>query len=153
MTDLSSPPLLAVRNLKTYFPQDEGTVKAVDGASFELHPGRVLSIVGESGCGKSITARSILRIIDRPGRIVEGELLFRRQKAVHASNADVVVDLAQLEPYGEDMRAIRGAEIALIFQEPMSSFSPVHTIGDQIGEAIVLHQGLDRRQALAKTIE
>src|SRR6266705_2312095 len=77
MTDVSSPPLLAVRNLKTYFPQDEGTVKAVDGASFELYAGRVLGIVGESGCGKSMTARSILRIIDRTVRIVEGEILFR----------------------------------------------------------------------------
>jgi ABC-type dipeptide/oligopeptide/nickel transport system ATPase component len=153
MTDLASPPLLAVRNLKTYFPQDEGTVKAVDGASFELHPGRVLGIVGESGCGKSITARSILRIIDRPGRIVEGEILFRRQKAVQASNADMVVDLAQLEPYGEDMRAIRGAEIALIFQEPMSSFSPVHTIGNQIIEAILLHQNVDKREARARALE
>ena|SRR2546427_4186669 len=153
MTDLSSPPLLAVRNLKTYFPQDEGTVKAVDGASFELHPGRVLGIVGESGCGKSMTARSILRIIDRPGRIMEGEILFRRQKAVHASNAAMVVDLAQLEPYGEAMRAIRGAEIALIFQEPMSSFSPVHTIGNQIIEAILLHQNVDKREARARALD
>ena len=76
----NTAPLLSVRNLKTHFPQDEGTVKAVDGTSFELYPGRTLGIVGESGCGKSMTARSILRIIDRPGRIVEGQLLFRRQK-------------------------------------------------------------------------
>src|SRR5262245_32348988 len=111
-------PLLSVRNLKTYFPQDEGTVKAVDGVSFDLRAGRTLGIVGESGCGKSITARSILRIVDWPGRIVEGQILFRRQKGAQASDTRELVDLAQLEPYGEDMRAIRGAEIALIFQEP-----------------------------------
>src|SRR5262244_347608 len=84
MTDLSSPPLLAVRNLKTYFPQDEGTVKAVDGASFELYPGRTLGIVGESGCGKSVTARSVLRIIERPGRIVSGEIHLRRDARLRA---------------------------------------------------------------------
>ena len=146
-------PLLSVRNLKTYFPQDEGTVKAVDGASFELYPGRTLGIVGESGCGKSITARSILRIIDRPGRIVEGQILFRRQKDAPASDMQAMVDLAQLEPSGEDIRAIRGAEIALIFQEPMSSFSPVHTIGNQIIEAILLHQHVGKREARARALE
>src|SRR6266567_38948 len=118
--------LLSVHNLKTYFPQDEGTVKAVDGVSFDLYPRRTLGIVGESGCGKSITARSILRIVERPGRIVEGQILFRRQKDVPAADTSAMVDLTQLAPYSEDMRAIRGAEIALIFQEPMSSFSPVH---------------------------
>ena len=147
------PPLLSVRNLKTYFPQDEGTVKAVDGASFDLFPGRTLGIVGESGCGKSITARSILRIIDRPGRIVEGTILFRRRKAHDGARADEVVDLAQLDPNGQDMRAIRGAEIALVFQEPMSSFSPVHTVGDQIIEAIMLHQQVSRREARHKAID
>lgn len=146
-------PLLSVRNLKTYFPQDEGTVKAVDGASFEVYPGRTLGIVGESGCGKSITARSILRIVDRPGRIVEGQLLFQRQKEANVSNADAVVDLTQLEPYGEEMRAIRGAEIALIFQEPMSSFSPVHTVGNQIIEAILLHQQVDKREARVRALD
>jgi len=147
------PPLLSVRDLKTYFPQDEGTVKAVDGVTFDLLPGGTLGIVGESGCGKSVTARSILGIVDRPGRIVEGEIRFRRRAVAGRPEADRVVDLAKLAPDGEDIRAIRGAEIALIFQEPMSSFSPVHTIGDQISEAIVLHQRVDRRQAREKTIE
>src|SRR6058998_3377397 len=147
----SATPLLSVRDLKTYFPQDEGTVKAVDGVSFNLYAGRTLGIVGESGCGKSITARSILRIVDRPGRIVEGEIHFRRS-ASNGSAADVV-DLAKLEPNGAEMRAIRGAEIALIFQEPMSSFSPVHSIGNQIIEAIRLHQPVGRREARDKTIE
>jgi oligopeptide/dipeptide ABC transporter ATP-binding protein len=145
-------PLLSVRNLKTYFPQDEGMVKAVDGASFDLYPGQTLGIVGESGCGKSITARSILRIIDRPGRIVEGEILFRRQKGDNGANGEDVVDLSQLDPNGEEMRAIRGAEIALVFQEPMSSFSPVHTVGDQLIEAIRLHQRVSRREARQKAI-
>jgi peptide/nickel transport system ATP-binding protein len=146
-------PLLSVHNLKTYFPQDEGLVKAVDGASFDLYPRQTLGIVGESGCGKSITARSILRIIDRPGRIVEGEILFRRGKTLDGGGADEVIDLTKLEPNGQDMRAIRGAEIALVFQEPMSSFSPVHTVGDQIIEAIMIHQQVGRREARDKAVE
>jgi oligopeptide/dipeptide ABC transporter ATP-binding protein len=149
----SRQPLLSVHNLKTYFPQDEGMVKAVDGTSFELYPGQTLGIVGESGCGKSITARSILRIIDRPGRIVEGEILFRRRKTLDGGRTDEVVDLTKLDPNGQDMRAIRGAEIALVFQEPMSSFSPVHTVGDQIIEAVMLHQQVNRREARDKAID
>src|SRR5213594_2569189 len=143
--------LLSVRNLKTYFPQDEGTVKAVDGVTFDLYPGATLGIVGESGCGKSVTARSILRIVDRPGRIVDGEIQFRRPAADGASGS--MVDLARLAANGPEMRSIRGAEIALIFQEPMSSFSPVHTVGNQIVEAIMLHQHVDGRQARARAIE
>jgi len=148
---MTGSPLLSVRNLKTYFTQDEGTVKAVDGVSFEMAPGATLGIVGESGCGKSITARSIMRIVDRPGRIVEGEVYFRRPSG--AGGDGPVVDLAKLEANGVEMRAIRGAEIALIFQEPMSSFSPVHSIGNQIVEAIQLHQPLGRREAREKAIE
>src|SRR3989442_1611125 len=144
--------LLSVRNLKTYFPQDEGKVKAVDGVSFDLYPGATLGIVGESGCGKSVTARSILRIVDRPGRIVDGEIQFRRP-ATDGGASGQVVDLTKLEPNGPEMRAIRGAEIALIFQEPMSSFSPVHSVGNQIIEAILLHQQVSRRDARDKTIE
>jgi peptide/nickel transport system ATP-binding protein len=142
--------LLSLRNLKTYFAQDEGVVKAVDGVSFDLYPGVTLGVVGESGCGKSVTARSILRIVDRPGRIVEGEIWFRRPGA---NGGGQVVDLAKLAPNGEEMRSIRGAEIALIFQEPMSSFSPVHSVGNQIDEAIRLHQPVGRREARVKTIE
>src|SRR6201988_2524822 len=123
-------PLLSVRNLKTYFSQDEGTVKAVDGASFDLYHGVTLGIVGESGCGKSVTARSILRIVDRPGRIIQGEIFFRRPSATGGGRnggasqvvgaehgAGQMVDLAKLDPNGSEMRTIRGAEIALIFQE------------------------------------
>jgi peptide/nickel transport system ATP-binding protein len=142
--------LLSVRNLRTYFHQDEGTVRAVDGVSFDVAPRATLAIVGESGCGKSITARSILRIVDRPGRIEEGQILFRRRPTNGTPGG--VVDLAKLEPNGPQMRAIRGAEIALIFQEPMSSFSPVHSIGNQIVEAILLHQAVSRSEARDKTI-
>jgi ABC-type dipeptide/oligopeptide/nickel transport system ATPase component len=134
--------LLSVRNLKTYFAQDEGLVKAVDGVSFDLYPGVTLGVVGESGCGKSVTARSILRIVDRPGRIVDGEIWFRRPGTDGVGGE--MVDLTKLEPNGVQMRSIRGAEIALIFQEPMSSFSPVHIVGNQIDEAIRLHQPVGR---------
>ena len=153
--EASLPPqtLLSVQNLKTYFAQDEGTVKAVDGVSFDLQQGGTLGIVGESGCGKSVTARSILGLVDRPGRIVEGAIQFRRRAGGGGAGGGPVVDLTKLAPNGPDMRAIRGAEIALIFQEPMSSFSPVHTVGSQIVEAIMLHQRLSRRQARDKAIE
>ena len=143
-------PLLSVRGLKTYFFQDDGLVKAVDGASFDVYAGKTLGIVGESGCGKSVTARSIMRIVDRPGRIVGGEIVLRREKH-DASPA--LVDLARLKADGAEMRAINGGEIALIFQEPMTSFSPVHTIGDQIVEAIRLHRKLPRKEAFDRAIE
>jgi peptide/nickel transport system ATP-binding protein len=148
---MSPEVLLSVRNLQTYFPQDEGLVRAVDGVSFDLYAGRTLGVVGESGCGKSVTARSILRIIDRPGRIVEGQILFRRQKTNDAT--DSVVDLTQLDANSAEMRAIRGAEIALIFQEPMASFSPVHMVGHQIIEAIRLHQQVSRQEARQRALE
>src|SRR5262245_41171057 len=142
--------LLSVRGLKTYFAQDEGTVKAVDGVNLDLYAGGTLGVVGESGCGKSVTARSILGIVDRPGKIVNGEIHFRRRAA---AGSGAMVDLAKLAPNGPEIRAIRGAEIALIFQEPMSSFSPVHTVGSQIVEAIMLHQQVSRREARDKAIE
>jgi peptide/nickel transport system ATP-binding protein len=152
LTPMDAEPLLSVRNLHTYFAQDEGMVKAVDGVSLEMSAGATLGVVGESGCGKSVTARSILRIVDRPGRIVEGEIWFRRPTA-NGGAGSPAVDLAKLEPNSKEMRSIRGAEIALIFQEPMSSFSPVHSVGNQIIEAILLHQEIDRRGARAKAIE
>jgi oligopeptide/dipeptide ABC transporter ATP-binding protein len=139
-------PILSVRDLKTYFLADEGTVRAVDGTSFDLFPGQTLGIVGESGCGKSVTARSILRIVERPGRIMGGEIMLRR---VDGSE----VDLATLPPDGTQMRAIRGGEIGLVFQEPMSSLSAFHTIGNQLIEAIRLHAPLSKRAARARAIE
>ena len=130
-------PILQVRDLHTHFPVDEGTVVAVDGASFDVPAGKTLGIVGESGCGKSVTARSVLRILDRPGEIVAGQILFRR--AAGNGHAEIL-DLAALETDGDQMRAIRGGEIALVFQEPMASFSPVHTVNAQLLEAIRLHR-------------
>ena len=143
-------PILSVRNLRTYFHQDEGVVRAVDGTSFDLYPGQTLGIVGESGCGKSVTARSILRIVERPGRIEGGQILLRRDLGQGRSE---VVDLTGLAPDSAEMRAIRGAEIALIFQEPMTSFSAFHTVGNQIVEAIRLHSRMSPREARERAIE
>jgi len=143
-------PILSVRDLKAYFPLDEGTVKAVDGVSFDIFPGQVLGIVGERGCGKSVTMKAILQIIEPPGRIVHGEILLNRQ---NGSSTDRTIDLAKLKPNGREMREIRGAEIALIPQEPMSSFSPVHTLGDQIIEAIRLHRSVSKKEALAIAVD
>src|SRR5579859_5027357 len=143
-------PLLSVRDLKTYYFLAEGTIKAVDGVSFEVRAGKTLGIVGESGCGKSVTARSILGIVERPGRIVEGQILWRPKPN---GRPDGTIDLARLEANGKNIRSIRGAEIALIFQEPMTSFSPVHTVGDQIGEVLSLHQNLGRREVRERVIE
>ena len=139
-------PILSVRDLHTYFIQDEGVVRAVDGTSFDLFPGRTLGIVGESGCGKSVAARSILRIVERPGRIVSGEIVLRRADGQ-------VTDLTKLASDGTDMRAIRGGEIGLVFQEPMSSLSAFHSVGNQLIEAIRLHAPLSKRAARARAIE
>jgi peptide/nickel transport system ATP-binding protein len=140
-------PILEVQDLRTYFFPTEGTVRAVDGASFEVSAGRTLGIVGESGCGKSVTARSILRIVERPGRIVGGEIRLRRR------GGGAPLDLARLDPHGREMRQIRGGEIALIFQEPMTSFSPVHTIGNQMVETVRLHKGVGKRAARERAVE
>ena len=137
-------PILSVHDLKTYFPLDEGLVKAVDGVSFDVFSGQVLGIVGESGCGKSVTMKAILQIIEPPGHIVHGEILLAGRNSASGSSR---VDIAKLKPGSDKMRKIRGAEIALIPQEPMSSFSPVHTVGNQIMEAIRLHQAVNQRAA------
>ncbi len=143
-------PILSVRNLKTSFFTDEGIVRAVDGASFEVHLGQTLGIVGESGCGKSVTALSILGIVPRPGRIVEGEILLRRETENGQSQE---VALTSLGDSSSEMRAIRGAEIALVFQEPMTSLSPVHTIGNQIIGAARLHRKLTKQEASELAVE
>jgi peptide/nickel transport system ATP-binding protein len=140
----ASAPILSVRDLKTYFFPDEGIVKAVDGASFDLLPRTTLGIVGESGCGKSVTARSILRIVERPGRIVGGTILLQKNGSQ--------VDLAQLDPASPEMRQVRGGEIGLVFQEPMTSFSPVHTVGNQIIETIRLHHPVSKQEARERAI-
>jgi len=137
-------PLLSVRDLKTHFLMDEGVVKAVDGVTFDVNSGQVFGIVGESGCGKSVTMKAVLRIVEPPGKIVHGEILLNCK----TKDGDYqVIDLTQLDANGAQMRSIRGAEIALIPQEPMSAFSPVHTVGDQIIEAIMLHQPVSKREA------
>ena len=146
--------LLEVENLKTYFFLDEGITRAVDGVDFRINRGQTLGVVGESGCGKSITARSILRIVPRPGRIVEGQIsLYRALRDNGPSMLAETVKLTDLDPMGGQMRSIRGCEIALVPQEPMMSLSPVHTIGSQIVEAIILHQRLSKTEAREKAIE
>jgi len=143
-------PILEVRGLKTWYHPDEGVVRAVDGASFELFEGRTLGIVGESGCGKSVTARSILRIVERPGRIEGGSILLRRREP---DGSERLVDLVRLPARGREMRRIRGGEIGLVFQEPMTSLSAYHTIGNQMVEAIRLHGRFSKAEARARAIE
>ncbi len=132
--------ILEVRNLKTYFNTDDGIAHAVDDVSFKLNPGETLGIVGESGCGKSVTSLSIMRLIDEPqGFFAGGEILFKNQDMLKMSN--------------KELRMIRGNKISMIFQEPMTSLNPVFTIGNQIVEAIQLHQKLDYNKSREKAIE
>ena len=123
---------------------DEGVVRAVDGISLDVNPGQVFGIVGESGCGKSVTMKALLRIVEPPGRIVGGKMLLRRTAK---DGSTETVDLAELDAKGAEMREVRGGQIALIPQEPMAAFSPVHTVGDQIIEAIRLHRNVNQREA------
>jgi oligopeptide/dipeptide ABC transporter ATP-binding protein len=132
--------LLKVRNLRTYFKLDEGMLKAVDGVDFEVSKRRTLGMIGESGCGKSVTAASIMRTVLPPGKIVDGSLEFQR-------NNGEVIDLTTLDPFGRTIRSIRGKEIAMIFQDPVTSLSPVHTIGDQIMEMVRLHRTRNKKEA------
>ncbi len=145
-------PILSVRGLKTHFVMDEGTVRAVDGVSFDVHAGEVVGIVGESGCGKSVAMKSVLRLIQRPGRIVAGEIVYRRPSR-DGTHPGLELDLAKLPPLGRRIRMIRGGDIALIPQEPMASFSPLHTIGDQIVEAIQLHDPMPTAAARRRAVE
>ncbi len=132
--------LLDVKNLKTYFFTDEGVVRAVDGVDLYIDKGETLGVVGESGCGKSVTALSIMKLIPQPpGKIVEGEILYNG------------INLVNLPP--NKMRKIRGKEISMVFQEPMTSLNPVFTCGEQIAEALRLHEGLGRREAMDKTVD
>jgi oligopeptide/dipeptide ABC transporter ATP-binding protein len=131
-------PVLQVKDLKTQFFTDDGVVQAVDGVSFDLFPGETLGIVGESGCGKSVTALSILRLIQEPGRIVEGQILFKGSDIVTMS--------------GEEVREIRGKDIAMIFQDPLSSLNPVLKVGYQIEEAIEAHGKVPGKEALNRAV-
>jgi peptide/nickel transport system ATP-binding protein len=146
--------LLEVKNLKTHFPLKEGVVRAVDGVDFAIKRGESLGVVGESGSGKSITARSVLRIVAPPGQIVDGDILFHRP--ARDGNPAETLNLAQLDPRGDLIRSIRGGDISMVFQEPMTSLSPVHTIGNQIMTTLRLHQGMDKptaRQSAISTLE
>ncbi|MYC97351.1 MAG: ABC transporter ATP-binding protein [Caldilineaceae bacterium SB0661_bin_32] len=136
--------LLEVSDLQTHFFMTEGVAKAVDSTTFSIRRGQVLGVVGESGCGKSVTARSIMRMVRPPGHTVDGEILYTRPDE---DGQSTVVDLLQLPATGTEMRAIRGGEIAMIFQEPRASLSPVHKIGDQIAENILLHQPVSQSEA------
>ena len=135
-----SEPILQVKNLKTYFYTSEGVAKAVDDVSYSLNEGETLGLVGESGCGKTVSALSILRLIQEPpGRIVNGEVIFEDN------------DLLKLSP--EEIRKVRGNKISMIFQEPMTALNPVFTVGNQISEAFTVHKGLGRREAMERSIE
>ena len=139
--------LLEVRNLKTYFHTDGGVVKAVDDVSFHIDKGKTLGVVGESGCGKSITSLSIMHLVPRPhGKIEGGKIIY------HKSEAESV-DITSLNPFGKEIRSIRGNEIAMVFQEPMTSLNPLYTVGNQIIEAIRLHQKADKKQAREQAIK
>ena len=132
--------LIHVKDLRTSFFTPEGEVHAIDGVTFSIDEGKTLGLVGESGCGKSVTSLSIMRLIaSPPGKIVGGEIFYRGRDLLRLKN--------------EEMRKIRGNEISMIFQEPMTSLNPVFTVGNQIGEAIKLHQGLGKKETRAKTIE
>lgn len=145
---IMSEPLLNVEDLKAYFFMDEGTVRAVDGVSFTVHPGKVVGIVGESGCGKSVTMKAVLQILEPSAKIVSGKVTLRsRINNQDPNSPEELVELTRLRPNSRKMRKIRGAEIALIPQEPMAAFSPVHTVGNQIIETILLHQDVSKQQA------
>ncbi len=139
--------ILELKGLKTYFFLERGIVKAVDGVDVSVGRRKTLGVVGESGCGKSVTFRSVMRLIQSPpGRIVEGEIL------LHRKDGDTV-DITQLDPRSRQLRDIRGAEIAMIFQEPMTSLNPLHPVGRQISESVLLHQSLSRQAAQERAEE
>jgi oligopeptide/dipeptide ABC transporter ATP-binding protein len=139
--------VLKVTDLKAYFFIEQGTIRAVDGVSFSLRRGETLGIVGESGCGKSVTARTILRLLPQHiTRIVGGSIEYR-------ATDGKIIDITRLDPFGQTIRYIRGNEIAMIFQEPMTSLNPVYTIGHQIMEAVLLHQNVSKEEARSRAIE
>ncbi|RBM18529.1 ABC transporter ATP-binding protein [Streptomyces sp. PT12] len=138
-------PLLEIEGLKTHVDTPEGIVRAVDGAGFSVPRGKIVCLVGESGCGKSMTARSVLGLVEPPSRIVEGAIRWHR-------DGGESVDLAALDPKSEEMRTVRGREIAMVFQEPMAALSALHTIGDQVVEAIRLHLPLSREEAEERAV-
>jgi peptide/nickel transport system ATP-binding protein len=144
---VASDDLLQVHGLRTHFFTHDGVVKAVDSVTLHIQPGETLGLVGESGCGKSVTAHSILRLLPpKAGRIISGSILFRRKDGSQ-------VDLAVADPRGPLIRGVRGNEIAMIFQEPMTSLSPVHTIGSQLAEVAMVHQGANKSEGFDRARE
>src|SRR5512134_3124373 len=139
--------LLTVRDLKVYLDVDAGTVRAVDGVSFRIPAGRTVALVGESGSGKSVVAQSIMSILPRIARIESGEIILRDPETKRE------VDISRLDPAGRTMQDIRGGRISIIFQEPMTALSPLHTIGNQIGEALALHQEVGKREQREAVLE
>jgi oligopeptide/dipeptide ABC transporter ATP-binding protein len=142
--------LLEVKDLKIHFFTDEGVVKAVEGINLQIERGKTLCLVGESGCGKSVTSLSFLQIIHSPGKIVSGEMIYYKHLP---DDTTWEIDLVKLDPKGKKIREIRGAEIAMIFQEPMTSLSPLYTVGNQIIEAIQLHSKATKEEARAQAID
>jgi peptide/nickel transport system ATP-binding protein len=140
--------ILEMKDVKVHFHLDEGILKAVDGVDLQIKRGMTLGIVGESGCGKSVTSQALLRIVPKPGQ-VEGEIKLQRSGA----GSNEAVDLVKLDPRGKEIRDIRGDEIAMIFQEPMKAFSPIHTVGNQIMEAILLHVTQDKKEAYRMAVD
>src|SRR6266545_2704249 len=147
------PLLIDVEDLQTYFFLHEGTVKAVDKVSFQIHQGRSLGVIGESGCGKSVTAQSLMRIVPSPpGKEVGGKILLNLREP--GSNSVETVNVLELPAGGEKMRSIRGKHMGMIFQEPMTSLSPLHTIGDQIMEAYLIHiKGSTKDEARERAVD
>lgn len=144
--------LVEVQDLKTYFFLHEGTVKAVDGVSFNIYKGRSLGVIGESGCGKSVTAQSMMRIVPSPpGKSVDGKIDIYLWE--NGADSAEVVDVLQLDANGEKMRSIRGKQIGMIFQEPMTSLSPLHTIGNQISESVLIHEDVSKKEARERAIK
>src|SRR3954468_10471828 len=141
-------PLLSIRDLSIDFKSDVGAFRAVDGLSFDVPKGKTVALVGESGSGKSVTAQAILRILPKVARIGGGSILFD-----DPANDEPPLDIAALDPEGETIRALRGGRIAMIFQEPMTSLSPLHTVGDQVSEALLLHGNVGKAEALDKAVD
>src|SRR6266508_656697 len=142
--------ILEIRNLKTYFTVEGQTVKAVDGVDLSLKRNETLGLVGESGCGKSITATSIMRLIKSPpGKIVDGQILLHQGH----NGTSQVTDIVKLAAHGAKMRNIRGGEIAMVFQEPMTSLNPLYSVGTQIAETVQLHQRVSKKEALGRAQE
>ncbi len=146
-------PLIEVKDLRVQFDVREGIIKAVDGVTFDIKRGQTLGVIGESGCGKSVTARAILNMVPRPGKIVGGEILYHRRARTNGSEVTETVNLIELDPDGPEIRQIRGGEIAMIFQEPMSSLTPVYTAGSHIIEAVTLHRLVPVRKVGSQMVE